>query len=201
MRLKNEDLILGLYELEAIQFGEFTLTSGMSSPIYIDLRLLVSDPALSWEVTWKYSALLRSLNFDRIAAVPYAAIPITSVVSVQTGWPMVYLRKEAKEYGTHRPIEGKLRPGETVVVLDDLITTGGSKLAAIKPLEAAGLQVRDVVVLVDREQGGKRELAEAGYQLHSLLGLTEILMVLERQSCITSQQRSEVETYIKATRV
>lgn len=201
MRLKNEELIYQLYELEAIQFGEFTLTSGMTSPIYIDLRLLVSDPGLTWQVAWAYCKLLRDLQFDRIAAVPYAAIPITSVVSIQSGCPMIYLRKEVKVQGTHRPIEGKFRFGETVVVLDDLITTGGSKLAAIKPLEAAGLQVRDVVVLVDREQGGKKELAEAGYQLHSLLGLREILTVLEREGCILTKQRQELESYIEATRI
>ncbi len=96
-------------------------------------------------------------------------------MALETGLPLIYPRKEAKAHGTGRAIEGEFQPGERAIVLDDLITTGGSKLAAIEPLEAAGLRVQDVVVLIDREQGGPEELAAAGYRLHAVLRLGEML--------------------------
>ncbi len=88
---------------------------------------------------------------------------------------MVYPRKEVKEYGTKAQIEGEYHAGETVVVIDDLATTGGSKFEAIEKLAGAGLVVKDVVVLVDRQSGAKESLAEAGYAMHAVLTISEML--------------------------
>lgn len=178
--IRKLQLVLALHDLGCIQFGDFTLASGQHSSIYIDLRLLVSDPATLRMVARAYAELLRHLQFDRLAAIPYAALPIGTAVALETGHPLIYPRKELKEHGTRRAIEGKFQPGEKVAVLDDVITTGGSKLGAIETLEAAGLRVQDVVVLLDREQGGKEELAERGYRLHSVLTLSELLATLRR---------------------
>jgi uridine monophosphate synthetase len=109
---------------------------------------------------------------------------------------MIYPRKEVKDYGTARQIEGEFRAGDRAVVLDDLITTGGSKLKAIEPLEAAGLEVKDVVVLIDREQGGGDELAEAGYRLHAVLGLGEMLDTLAEAGRISVEQRDKVTAFL-----
>jgi len=144
--------------------------------------------------------MLQDLTYDRLAAIPYAALPIGTTVSLLTGKPLIYPRKEVKEYGTGRSIEGAYAPGERVVVLDDLITTGGSKVRAIAPLQEAGLAVQDVVVLIDREQGGREELAARGLRLHAALRLTEILDVLVAAGRITPAQRDEVRAYIAATR-
>lgn len=192
----HESLILALHDLGAIKFGQFTLKSGLVSPVYIDLRLLVSDPAVMRMAAQAYARLLHSLTYDRIAGIPYAALPIATAVGLEVGRPVIYPRKEVKAHGTARAIEGKYEAGEIAVVLDDLITTGGSKFEAIEPLEAAGLHVRDVVVLVDREQGGAEELAEAGYQLHSLLSLSSILETLEHHGHVTPEMRSEVEEFL-----
>jgi uridine monophosphate synthetase len=158
-------LTLALAEIGAIRFGEFTLASGRTSPIYVDLRLLASHPAVLRQVARAYADLLRAKVGAgepgvrvRLAAIPYAALPIGTAVALELDLPLIYPRKEIKDYGTSRQIEGEYEPGDRVVVLDDLITTGGSKLAAIEPLQAAGLEVRDVVVLIDREQGGGAEL-------------------------------------------
>ncbi|MGD8902983.1 MAG: orotidine-5'-phosphate decarboxylase, partial [Anaerolineae bacterium] len=163
-------LTLTLAEIGAIRFGEFTLASGKKSPIYIDLRLLASYPAALRDVARAYAELLRAKaglgepgKRTRLAAIPYAALPIGTAVALELGLPLIYPRKEVKAHGTSRQVEGEYESGDRAVVLDDLITTGGSKLAAIEPLEAAGLEVQDVVVLIDREQGGGAELAEAGY--------------------------------------
>jgi uridine monophosphate synthetase len=185
-------LILDLARIGAVRFGQFTLKSGQTSPVYIDLRLLASHPGVLGRVASAYAELLRGLDYARIAAIPYAALPIGTAVSLQTGQPLIYPRKETKEYGTRRAIEGVFQPGERVVVLDDLITTGGSKIEAIEPLQAAGLQVRDVVVLIDRESGGRETLQEAGYLLHSVLTLREILDTLAQHNHITAKQRAQV---------
>jgi uridine monophosphate synthetase len=122
-----------------------------------------------------YLPLLEDLQFERLAALPYAAIPIGTAIALQGGYPLLYPRRETKDYGTRAAIEGEYRSGETVVVIDDLATTGGSKFEAIDKLTAAGLQVRDVVVLVDRQSGAGQALSAAGYNLHAVLTLTQML--------------------------
>jgi uridine monophosphate synthetase len=197
-RCKNEqtDLILDLARIGAVRFGQFTLKSGATSPIYIDLRLLASYPKVLGRVAAAYVELLRGLEYDRIAAIPYAALPIGTAVALQTGRPLIYPRKEVKDYGTQRTIEGEYAADEQVVVLDDLITTGGSKIEAIEPLTEAGLTVQDVVVLIDRESGGQMTLAHEGLHLHAVLTLRQILGVLAARGTITQQQRTHIMDWL-----
>jgi len=143
-----------------------------------------------------YAVILRKLHFERLAAIPYAALPIGTAVSLEMKVPLVYPRKEIKGHGTQKAIEGHFEEGDRVVVLDDLITTGGSKLAAIAPLEEAGLKVEDVVVLVDRDQGGSEDLAEHGYRLHAVLRLKQMLEILAEHRRISQDQRDEVLTFL-----
>ena len=194
--LDVEQLALALYDAGCIQFGSFILQSGRASPIYIDLRLLASYPSLLQQVAQAYAWQLRHLTFDRLAAIPYAALPIGTAVALATGQPLIYPRKSVKAHGTGRAIEGDYHPGQIVVILDDLITTGASKLEAIAPLKAAGLVVRDIVVLIDREQGGKEELEAQGYRVHSIMGLRALLDVLVEAGRITAEQRAEVVSFL-----
>ena len=186
----------GLLEAGCVRFGEFTLKSGLKSPIYIDLRQLITYPKLLAEVGRSYLSILAGLDFDRLAALPYAALPIATVVSLQSGWPMIYPRKEIKEYGTKAEIEGIYQPGERVVVIDDLATTGGSKFEAIEKLTAVGLKVQDVVVLIDRQSGACESLAQAGYRLHAVLTLTGLLDYWEATRRIPSGQIEAARQFI-----
>lgn len=186
----------GLLEAGCIKFGSFTLKSGLQSPIYIDLRELVSHPVLLAQVASSYLPLLKDLSFDRLAALPYAALPIATAISMQSGWPMLYPRKEVKDYGTMSEIEGAFSTGERAVVIDDLATTGGSKFEAIDRLSAAGLLVSDVVVLVDRQSGAAEALAKAGYRLHAVFTLLELLVYWEQTGRISSGQVAEVRAFL-----
>jgi uridine monophosphate synthetase len=190
------DIADNLLEAGCIKFGSFTLKSGLESPIYIDLRELVSHPALLAEVGRAYLPLLKDLVFDRLAALPYAALPIATAISLQSGKPMIYPRKEAKEYGTRSEVEGAFNPGERAVVIDDLATTGGSKFEAIDRLKKAGLQVTDIVVLVDRQSGAAEALAEAGYRLHAVFTLLELLAYWEQVGRISPGQAAEVRAFL-----
>jgi uridine monophosphate synthetase len=194
---KKVSLALALHDLQAIQFGSFTLKSGTQSPIYVDLRLLVSNPEALALAASAYGNLLNELVFDRLAAIPYAGLPVGTAVALQTRTPLIYPRKEAKTYGTQRTIEGRYHPGEIVVVLDDLISSGSSKLEAIKPLQNAGLEINDVVVLIDREGGGREELEARGLTVHSVFKLRDLLDILVQHERITCEQRSEVENFLQ----
>lgn len=162
-----------------VKFGNFTLKSGLQSPFYIDLRQIITYPKLLEHIGTAYLPLLANLEFDRIAALPYTAIPIATAIALQGNYPMIYPRKEAKDYGTRAEIEGEYHAGETVVLIDDLATTGGSKFEAIEKLKAAGLKVRDVAVLLDRESGARQSLEAAGYRLHAVMTITQLFDYLE----------------------
>src|SRR5512141_95442 len=185
----------GLLSAGCIKFGNFTLKSGLQSPIYIDLRQIITYPKLLEQIGAAYLPLLKDLKFDRLAGLPYAAIPIATAVSLSGGYPMIYPRKEAKQYGTKAEIEGEYHPGETAVVIDDLATTGGSKFEAIEKLTAAGLNVKDVVVLIDRQSGAKEALAEAGYGMHAVLTITDMLDHWEKTGKVEQDKIKETREF------
>ncbi len=193
-----QSLADSLLEAGCIKFGEFTLKSGLISPIYIDLRQIVSYPKLLAKIAQAYLPLLSTLQFSCIAGLPYAAIPIATAISLAGNYPMIYPRKETKAYGTKAEIEGEYHPGETVVVIDDLATTGGSKFEAIEKLTGAGLVVKDVVVLVDRQSGAKESLAEAGYTMHAVLTINEMLEHWEKTGKVEKDKIEATRNFLKA---
>ncbi len=189
-------LAADLFDLGAVKFGSFTLASGTQSPIYVDLRLLVSRPALLAKAAAAYAALLAPLPCERIAGVPYAALPIGTAVALAADKPLIYPRKEAKSHGLGKQIEGVWQPGERVVVIEDLITSGGSTIETAEQLRAAGLVVEHVIVLIDREQGGVAKLQQAGIQAHSVFKLTEVLDALTAQGLLPADKRQEVLAFL-----
>ena len=178
----------GLLDAGCIKFGEFTLKSGLKSPIYIDLRQIITYPKLLEQIGQAYLPLLKELKFERLAGLPYAAIPIATAISLAGNYPMIYPRKEAKAYGTKAEIEGEYHPGETAVIIDDLATTGGSKFEAIEKLTGAGLRVKDVVVLVDRQSGAKESLEQAGYAMHAVLTISALLEYWENNGKVDKEK-------------
>jgi len=185
-----------LVDSQCVRFGQFKLKSGIMSPIYLDLRRLVTHPQILKRVAQAYAVTLKELSFNRLAGIPYAALPIATAIALEIDRPLIYPRREAKDYGTKAVIEGDYQSGETIVVIDDLATTGVSKIEAIQKLEEAGLKVRDIVVLIDRGQGAGPMLAEAGYRLHSVVNLLDLLPEWLRSGAITTEQFEEVATFL-----
>jgi len=191
--MNNEDFSCSLHGKEILQLGNFTLASGKKSKIYFDLRLLISYPRLMNFAANKMSGLLDGLRCDLLAPVPLAGIPIATTIQTQTQIPMIMIRPSVKDHGTKKRIEGKFKKGQRVVLIDDLITTAKSKLEAIDILESEGLEVADVIVLIDREQGGREALEERNYNLHSLLVMDDILRDLLSNGRLTLVEHDDIK--------
>lgn len=191
-----DQLFAKLHEIGCIKFGDFKLKSGIMSPVYVDFRVLVSHPGVLKMVAGKLVEMTNSLEFDRIAGLPYAGLPIAVAMSLEGGLPMIYPRKEAKDYGTARLIEGEYKQGEKVLVIDDVITDGTAKIEAIRPLTLAGLEVKDIAIILDREQGGREILRELGYRLHSLTTLSQALDSLVKQGKVSKEMQEKVQAFV-----
>jgi uridine monophosphate synthetase len=190
------NLVDGLFSTGCIKFGSFTLASGKKSPIYLDLRRLVSYPSVLDMVVDAYIDKLIGMEYDYLAGVPYAALPIAAIAASKLKRPMVYPRKEIKEHGTAQAVEGVFQPGQSAVLLEDVITSGGSILTAAETLRAAGLDIHQAIVLVDREQGGKAALKDHGIQVSSVLTMQEILGRLYAQGKLDQTTYLEVRAYL-----
>ena len=196
----------GLLAAGAVKFGAFRLKlhetqpEAPLSPIYVDLRVLQSFPdALDAAVAALAELITRAgLEFSRYAGIPLAATPLVAVLSHVTRVPMITPREE-KSHGAGGAINGAFTPGETVLAIDDVVSHAESKLEAIRVLEANGLRVRDVAVLVDREQGGREQLAAAGYTLHAAVRISELLEHWRAAGGIDAATYARVREYFDLT--
>ena len=131
MTQELRDLVIDLFDIRCLLFGEFKQASGAIFNYYVDLRQIISDPALFRRVLDCYAQVLRPLCFNRIAGIPYGSLPTATGLSLQLHKPLIYPRKEVKAHGTRRLVEGEFNEGETVAVVDDILITGGSVLEGI----------------------------------------------------------------------
>lgn len=189
-------VLQALADADVVKFGEFTLVSGEKSPIYVDLRMLPSYPISFDIITTALSEAAKSTDAKRIGGMETAGIPIGAAMAIKLKKPMIYLRKKPKEYGTQSRIEGVIEKGDLVVLVDDLMTKGTSKLDFVVPMREAGGIVKDIVIVLDREQGGKEALAAEGIKLHTLVTLKELLAYLFDKKKITKEQYGSVIAYL-----
>jgi orotate phosphoribosyltransferase len=190
-----------LNKIGALKFGTFKLTGGRTSPYYIDLRIVPSFPDAFRRICDLYVNFIKSElgaeNFDRIAGIPTAGIPFASIIAYHLNKPFLYIRQRTRLHGRERRIEGLLMPGDRVLLIDDLITTGGSLRQAREAIRAEGGIVTNAVVLLDREEGGKQKLAEDNVTLHYLLRVSEAAEKLYEMDAIKEDQYKLILKQVK----
>ena len=187
----------------AVKFGDFKLSSGARSPYYIDLRLAPSYPEMLDRIGDLYVEIVKNeiqpkWKIDRIAGVPTAGLPVATVVSQKMRIPLIYVRKEQREHGMGKNIEGVVNANDNVLLVDDLVTTGHSTLEEAAILRGRG-NVKHIIVLVDREQGGPENLEREGLELHPLVKITDVFAYLRELGAIPPNTYEVVMAYVRAS--
>jgi len=181
-----------LDRIGAMKFGAFKLTSGKMSPYYIDLRIVPSFPDAFRKICNFYADFIGdnvgTENFERVAGIPVAGIPFAALIAYNLKKPFLYIRKGMRRHGRERRIEGIIAPGDRILLVDDLITTGLSLHNAARSIVAEGGLVRDAVVLLDRQEGGREKLEKKGIKVHALLNVAEIASRLHELGTIDEEQ-------------
>jgi orotate phosphoribosyltransferase len=190
-----------LYKIDAVKFGVYQLSSGKQSPYYVDLRVIPSFPDAFREICEAYAEQITAeiglANFDRIAGVPIAGIPFASQVAYNLKKPFLYVRKDIKLHGRERRVEGILVSGDRVLLIDDLLTTGLTLKDAADAARAEGGVVTDAVVFLDREEGGREILEQAGVKLHPLLKMSEVANTLYEIGAIDKESLKTILKQVK----
>ena len=190
-----------LYEKRIIRFGDFTLASGKKSPYYIDLRLVPSFPH-------EYRKMIKGLqnliaedigfeSFHSLVSVPTGGLVVAASLATEIVKPLIYVRKQAKEHGTGKAVEGVTCQDMKLLMIEDVVTSGGSVLNAIKSIKEEKMVITDVCAIVDRMEGATEALLAEGINLHSLLTINDITQSLFEQKLITEDVLKQVRDRIK----
>ena len=195
-----KEFVTFLHQKEIIKFGDFTLASGKSSSYYVDLRLVPSYPR-EFRMMTKYleNQITEDIgldNFESIVSVPTGGLVIASALAIETVKPLIYVRSKPKDYGTSKSVEGKIHDGMKVVMIDDVATTGGSVVNAIKSLTEVNVPVKDAYVIVDRMEGATESLEGLGVKMHSILNILQITEILYEQKMIGIEILEKVKKQI-----
>lgn len=197
----KKEFFLECYKLGIIKFGRFTLKSGIESPFYVDLRPLASDPKILKNLANYLLEMLPLDNFDLICGVPYAALPMATAMSLESYIPLIIKRKEAKEYGTKKMIEGIYQKGQNCLLVEDVITSGKSLVETIAEVEQEDLKISDIVVVLDREQGGKQLLENKGFRVHTLFNISEVCEILQETGDLSDEEVKRIQDFLQGNHV
>ena len=189
-----------LHQKEIIKFGDFTLASGKKSSYYVDLRLVPSYPH-------QFRIMIKNLqnniaetiglnSFDSLVSVPTGGLIIASALAIEIVKPLIYVRSKPKDYGTSKSVEGQIQEGMKVVMIDDVATTGGSVVNAIKSLKEANITIEDAYVIVNRMEGADEALKELGVKLHSITNIIQITQALHEQKLVDDNTLEKVRNQI-----
>lgn len=199
--MNKQELALELYDLGVLQFGDFTLKSGLKSPFYLDFRRIIAYPNTLKKISELLLGLVNELDYDHLCGVPYAALSISSTMAVMNSKSMIVKRKEVKRHGTKKMVEGIYNQGDSCVVIDDVISSGISMIETLEALEEVGLKINHVLSIVDRMQGGALLLGDYGYKVHTLYTIREILEFMKEGERITEKQYKDTLVFIETNRI
>ena len=189
-----------LHQKEIIKFGEFTLASGKKSSYYVDLRLIPSYPhQFRTMIKYLQNNIVESIglnSFDSLVSVPTGGLIIASALAIEIVKPLIYVRSKPKDYGTSKAVEGQIHEGMKVVMIDDVATTGGSVVNAIKSLKEANITIEDAYVIVNRMEGADEALKELGVKLHSITDVMQITQALHEQKLVDDDILEKVRNQI-----
>jgi len=189
-----------LHQKGIIKFGNFTLASGKKSSYYVDLRLVPSYPhQFRTMIKYLQNNIAESVgldSFDSLVSVPTGGLVIASALAIETVKPLIYVRSKPKDYGTSKSIEGQIQEGMKVVMIDDVATTGGSVVNAIKSLKEANITIEDAYVIVNRMEGADEALKELGVKLHSITNIIQITQALHEQKLVDDDTLEKVRKQI-----
>lgn len=191
-----KELAKSLVKTQALKFGVFKLTSGKMSSYYIDLRLVPSYPQVFKRIIGMYSSIIVNevglSNFDVICGIPTSGLVFASALAYSLEKPLIYIRKDVKSHGTQKNIEGFLKPGDRVLLVDDLITTGSSLISSSEMVLGEGGVIKDAVVLVDREEGGIANLKNISINVHYVAKVSELAKDLYENNIIGEEEYNAV---------
>lgn len=189
-----------LHQKEIIKFGEFTLASGKKSSYYVDLRLVPSYPhQFRTMIKYLQNNIVESIglnSFDSLVSVPTGGLIIASALAIEIVKPLIYVRSKPKDYGTSKSVEGQIYEGMKVVMIDDVATTGGSVVNAIKSLKEANITIEDAYVIVNRIEGADEALKDLGVKLHSITNVMQITQALHEQKLVDDDILEKVRNQI-----
>ena len=193
---------IALFSSGCLKFGNFKIKSGASSPYYIDLACLLSSPkelcSIAETATDQIRRIMDSARIDKLASIELKGALLLPLIACRLNLPCIVVRKEEKAYGVTGRIAGaQIAKNESILFFDDVISEGLSKLEGIKPLEDLGAHVKNVMVVVDREQGGKENLEKLGHTVHSLAKISEIVDYLLESGRISKREADEVSKYVE----
>ena len=190
-----------LHQKGIIKFGDFTLASGKKSSYYVDLRLVPSYPhQFRTMIKYLQNNIAESIgldSFDSLVSVPTGGLVIASALAIETVKPLIYVRSKPKDYGTSKSVEGQIHEGMKVVMIDDVATTGGSVVNAIKSLKEADIVIEDAYVIINRMEGAEEALKELGVKLHSIVNVMQITQALHEQKLVDNDILEKVRNQIK----
>ena len=195
-----------LYLSGCIRFGSFKIKSGAKSPYYIDLSRVLSVPkqlcTISEVASEKIMEIAKEEKIDKLSSIELKGALIVPSIACQLNLPCVIVRKEEKGYGVTGRIAGAdVKKGDNILFFDDVVSEGLSKIEGLKPLHQLGANVKHLLVVVNRQHGGKENLEKLGYRVHALATITEIVDSLSQDEHISKEQAEKVSEYVKSFQV
>jgi uridine monophosphate synthetase len=197
----TDKVAIALYRSGCLKFGSFKIKSGATSPYYIDMARVLAAPeqlcVLADIAAKKIKEISSADHIDKLASIELKGALIVPSVACKLNLPCVIVRKEEKAYGVTGRIAGAdVEKGDNILFFDDVISEGLSKVEGVKPLQELGANVKHMLVVVNREHGGKEKLEELGYKIHALAKISEIVASLSKDKSISKEQADKVLDYI-----